>query len=136
MKPSLLLILFFLFSTVLVAQDDMRAYIEYTRIADSLFIGKEYPKAVKLYSAAFEAKGGQGKVKDRYKAASCWAILNNIDSAFWQLNRIAFRGRYLNVEEISKDSSFATLHNDKRWAAIIEQIKKNKTDFEEAPIIQ
>jgi hypothetical protein len=113
------------------AQDVVPAYIEFTRQADSLFKIKEFKKAAITYSKAFETNRGQGKVLDRYNAASSWALSNNYDSAFFQLYRIANMGGYSHYEVISVDPNLKEMHSDKRWQPLMEIIKQNKNKREE-----
>jgi hypothetical protein len=100
--------------------------------ADSLYKLNEFESAALEYSKAFESTGGKGKIKDRYNAACCWSLIENRDSAFYQLNRIAIQGKYTNHEEILSEKHFLFLHSDNRWKSLIETIKQNWKDFEEA----
>ena len=104
---------------------------EYDRlivIADSNFKSNNFRRAVNYYSNAFE-KNGLGRVKDRYKAAICYAKLNNFDSSFIQLIRISFAGKYSNYQEIIKEKSFDPLHEDPKWIGILDKIQKNSTEI-------
>ena len=112
-------------------KDVPKAYFDFIKKADSLFSIKKYGEAAAVYSRAFEATGGQGKVKDRYSAASCWALADNPDSAFYQLFRIAINGKYTKYEEIEKDPNLLSLHDDKRWESLIGIMKKTRQEIED-----
>ena len=93
--------------------------------ADSLFLEKNYKNALAAYKSVFEKNGDRGRVADRYKTAACWALLNNIDSAFGQLQRIAEKGKFDAYEIILHDNTFIILHDDVRWKPLLELVKKN-----------
>lgn len=94
--------------------------------ADFLYNIKEFKSSALTYTAAFRANGWTGTPNDRYNAACSWALANNLDSAFFQLNRIATRAKYMNYGHITTDSDLNSLHNDKRWKPLLEIIKQNK----------
>jgi hypothetical protein len=128
---KIILITFLIFSFAeSFSQQVSKAYEEYVQKADLLFNEKEYSKAAQLYSLAFDANGGLGKVRHRYKAAACWTQLSKPDSAFVQLNKIAGRGNFTDYELLSMDVDFMPLHNDPRWPVLIEKVRQNqvKTD--------
>jgi hypothetical protein len=102
---------------------------EYTLLvkrADSLYNAKDYPRSAQFYSKAFQSLGWKGMSNDRYNAACSWALANQPDSAFFQLNRIATKGGYKNYSHVSTDADLTSLHSDKRWSAVLELIRKNK----------
>jgi hypothetical protein len=101
------------------------SYFDLTEKADLLFKKENFTQAVEFYAQAFALNNDQGQVKHRYKAACCYAKLNKIDSAFFQLNRIAGAGKYYNYYEIESEKYLETLHHDKRWAVLIQHIKSN-----------
>ena len=123
---------FILISSVCLGQNIpiANSYSGIIKIADSLFKGKEYLKAATKYSEAFEKNRNKGMVKDRYSSACCWALLGNSDSAFSQLYRIAVQGKYANHDEVSYETKFSSLHNDKRWEPLIAIMKKTKWEIE------
>jgi len=107
-------------------------YTETVNKADSFFKSKEYITAASMYSNAFKANAGRGKIKDRYNAACCWALIGNPDSAFFQLYRIAIQGKYTNYEEFLKEPAFSSLHKDKRWEPLIAIMVKARKDIEDS----
>ncbi len=78
------------------------------------------------FSAAFKANGWIGISNDRYNAACSWALANNSDSSFFQLNRIATKANYMDYGHITTDPDLNSLHDDKRWKPLLEIIKQNK----------
>jgi hypothetical protein len=108
------------------AQTVVSKYISTTTAADSLFARKDYRAAVHLYDQAFKANNGLGKIGHRYKAAACYAQLNMADSAFSQLNTIAGKGKFSHYDMTAGDSSFEPLHNDPRWATLLNKILENR----------
>jgi hypothetical protein len=133
MKIKYLLLFFLLTPFKNNAQNNIpEEYLVFCKQADSLFKIKEYSRAALTYSKAFESFDGRGKIKDRYSAACCWALSNNSDSAFSQLYKIATKGRYSNFGKALGESSFVILHNDQRWTPLIELMKKNKEEFDDA----
>lgn len=99
-----------------------------TKEANQQRIDEHYEKAVKLYTKAFVANGDKAKVYDRYMLATCWTKLNNVDSAFLQLERIAFVGKFSHYDLIDGDVNLISLRSDKRWKVIIDKMKKNYKD--------
>jgi len=123
------IIVFFLFVTVFSqGQNTSTGYLAITSTADSLFFGKEYQSALNLYLKAFDLNNGLGKVGHRYRVAICWVVLNNYDSAFSQLYRIATIGKFSGYEFITVDPNFNPLHDDNRWKPLIELIWQNKKE--------
>jgi hypothetical protein len=108
-------------------------YTSHSDKADLLFKKKDFLNAVKEYSLAFASNNDLGKVLHRYRAASCWALLGNSDSAFYQLQKIANTGNFTQYELIAHDSNLLTLHTDKRWNTIIEKVKKNEATIFQYP---
>lgn len=101
-------------------------YLVNTAKADSFFSLKDYQKAVTIYEKAFEENNGLGKVGHRYKAASCFALLNIPDSAFFELDKIVKKGKFSHYEMIINDFSFESLYSDPRWNVILKAIEENK----------
>lgn len=115
----------FLSIAFFVNAQDMKVYLALTSRADSLYKQKRYNEAVIIYYQAFKTINDQGKVKDRYSAACCWALLNNADSAFSQLTRIATKGKYAAYYQITQDENLKTLHKDPRWGPLLKKVEEN-----------
>ena len=101
-------------------------YFVLVKKADSLHRVKDYKNAAFTYSSAFKTFGWTGYVNDRYNASCCWAIMGVIDSAFFNLERIASRANYSDYKRLISESSFIFLHNDYRWKQLLQVVKANK----------
>ena len=100
-------------------------YEQLTRKADSFFMLRQFSAAVKLYMIAFKNNSDRGQVAHRYKAACCYTQLNEADSAFEQLFRIADKGNYYNYIEIQDERYLMPLQKDNRWTTLLKLIKSN-----------
>ena len=98
--------------------------------ADSLYNAGNYKVSALTYSEAFKANDWTGLSNDRYNSACSWALANNSDSSFFQLDRIATKANYMNYGHITTDPDLNSLHNDKRWIPLLEIIKQNKEKAE------
>jgi hypothetical protein len=107
-----------------------KEYLEYVNKAESFLEKKEYSASAFNYSKAFEANNGLGKIQDRYKAACCWALLNNNDSAFYQLFRIIKVPTYTEYEKFESEKALVSLHSDIRWNTVINKLKFNRENIE------
>ena len=93
---------------------------------------KDYKSSALNYSKAFSLNG-LGFDDDRYNAACSWALTENIDSAFYYLNKVTFRENnkgYSNYDHITKDTDLTSLYKDSRWEPLLIQVKANKTEIE------
>ncbi|TAJ54182.1 MAG: hypothetical protein EPO58_09295 [Chitinophagaceae bacterium] len=126
MRCIILTIFLLAFKVTLFSQLPLKEYEDSTAKAYKLFQKKKYAEAVSIYSKTFILNAGMGKVIDRYRTASCWALLNNSDSAFFHLDKIAGKGKFGEFELISADYNFLGLQKDPRWEIIMEKIKLNK----------
>jgi len=130
MKNLALFTVFNLFIFSGMFGQDLVKYNELVKEALSFYESKEYLKSGQKYSEAFAVVDDRGIVNDRYNAACSWALANEIDSAFVQLFRIAEKGNYTNLGDITTDPDLKSLHNDKRWSEVIEFVKSNKEKAE------
>ena len=105
-------------------------YYNLVKKADSLHNTKDFKASALTYSAAFKANGWTAISNDRYNAACSWALANNSDSSFFQLNRIATKANYINYGHITTDPDLNSLHEDLRWKPLLEIIKQNKEKAE------
>lgn len=107
-----------------------KEYYSNLSIADSLSQLKEYSKATEYLNKAFESFGWRGTAADRFKAARIFALANNVDSSFKNLERLCNQS-YINYLKITNDAAFNDLKaKDKiRFDTIIECIKKNKDEI-------
>ena len=123
----------FLFACFISTQVSLGQSVEYYNLvkkADSLHNTKDFKASALTYSAAFKANGWTALSNDRYNAACSWALANNSDSSFFQLNRIATKANYINYGHITTDPDLNSLHEDLRWKPLLEIIKQNKEKAE------
>ena len=105
-------------------------YTNLVKTADSLYKAKDFHRSALTYSAAFKANGWMAMSDDRYNAACSWALANNSDSSFFQLNRIATKANYTSYAHITTDPDLKSLHNDNRWKPLLDLIKQNNEKSE------
>lgn len=105
------------------AQSTIQQYDKLAEQADKLFFKKEYKKAVELYQTAIKTNNDQARVKHRYRLAAAWTALSMPDSAFIQLYRIVEKGNFSEIALLEKDIDFFSLHEDKRWKALLERMR-------------
>ncbi|HQW00396.1 MAG TPA: hypothetical protein PLZ91_08730, partial [Bacteroidia bacterium] len=98
--------------------------------ADSLYRIQNYKESAIEYSKAFKTFGWKGYLVDRYNAACSWALANEVDSALFQLNIIVKKMNYKDYNDIVTDPDLTSLHSDKRWNELLEEIKSNKEKAE------
>lgn len=121
-----LLALFCLFFHKIIGQNEVPVkYTALVKSADSLLQTKMYLSAAHTYSLAFKSFQGKGFIPDRYQAAKAWAMAKVIDSAFVQLEKIVFRGKFDDYFTMQADSAFQRLKTDKRWAPLLAAVRKN-----------
>ena len=126
MKKSIICLTCVIATQLLFGQASSPEYKSFIRKADSLYKLKEYKNSAQNYSLAFKTLAWKGLVADRYNAARSWTLANIPDSAFFCLERIVNKGYYSSYDEIVLEEDFNTLHSDKRWQPLIDQIKRNK----------
>jgi acetyl esterase/lipase len=88
---------------------------------------KLFSNAKKTFSLALQKSGGTVPDYERTTAAFSWALMNNNDSAFFQLQTIANTkgvvfGTY---NSIRTSTILSSLHNDNRWKPLLDKIYKN-----------
>ena len=130
MKKSIPVLFLVFINTLVFSQDTPPEYDLYIQKADSFFERKDFKNAASNYSEAFKVNYWRGSLYSRYKAATAWTLISNLDSAFYQLKRISTRSKASYYDDFISDSSFISLHQDERWISIIET-EKQKKEFEE-----
>ena len=110
-----------LISAISVAQTTSIQYDNLVKKADRFYRTKNYKSAAVTYTLAFKSNGWKAPVTDRYNAACAWALANMPDSAFYQLHRIV---DYIDYQQITTDHDLNTLHTDKRWKPLLENIQQ------------
>lgn len=126
MKKITNLILLILTTSVSFGQNPSNEYYKLVTKADSLYEAKDYLNSGLVYSRAFEIKGWKIRANDRYNAACSWALAKVPDSSFYQLESKEIKRSYTNYDHTIIDEDLASLHNDKRWAAFLKEVKRNK----------
>lgn len=125
MKQAIAITGFILCSIAVYGQQSPEKYEAMIQVADSFYQRSMWAAAAKQYLQSFEANGGSGKVRDRYKAAVCLTLSGDNEQALDQLERIAFKGGFSNYEMLEKDPVFFPLKNISRWRKIVDKVKEN-----------
>jgi hypothetical protein len=104
-------------------------YLKYIHEGDSLCNEKNYLEAARRYTAcaALIYKGKPIHTPGSYyNATCCWALVGEIDSAFYHLNGLIknFKHHRLN-KNVEEDTTMNAMHSDPRWEVAINEIKKN-----------
>src|SRR5690606_20346939 len=73
--------------------------------------------------------GWAGYLPDRLNAARAWAMAGVLDSAFFNLIRIAEKLDYGNQEELHSDRYFHSMRSDGRWSVLSERVEKNSYSY-------
>ena len=113
-----------------MGQQPPAIYFHLVSIADSLQRANDFKAASTTYTAAFDAFKGKGFVNDRYKAACAYARIGNIDSAYYNLFRIANKGGWSEYDFLISDSDLFVLHADGRWNKLVNKVRENKAQTE------
>ena len=124
MKPSVFLLFFLCIAVFGFTQTP--EYQLLVKKADSLYNAHQYKASGITYSEAFKINQWKGVPIDRYNAACSWAMADNLDSAFFQLNLIAVGAGFSDYEHIIKDYDLSSLRTDARWQPLLEIIKRNQ----------
>lgn len=126
MKNFILLLLLGLLWAQTGYTQDQEKYAELIKVAEKQYDEKAFQSSAETYSAAFVALGNKGYITDRYNAACSWALVNQADSAFVQLLKIAKGGYYTNYNHLTVDSDLSSLYNDPRWEEVKKLVMANK----------
>jgi hypothetical protein len=129
MKPLLYIAVIFV-GHICYGQQMLRPPTEYysnLAIADSLSEQKEYVKATHHFNLAFESFDWRGTPADRFKAAKIFALANNFDSAFKNIERL-WKQQYINYLKITTDPTFHSVRqiDPLRFDTLIRHIQSNK----------
>lgn len=116
-----------MFISLCISQE---AYTSYIKHANSLYSSKKYSESGKMFLNAFKTLSPSASFDERitihhFNAACSFALAKENDSAFKVLNIMVDKGKYANVSQISNDKDLISLHADKRWNPLIQQIKAN-----------
>lgn len=103
----------------------IECYDKLTNRADSFYLKKDFSNAILLYSTAFKLNDDKGKVKHRLNSACCYVQLNDFNSAFEELNRIVFVGKFYNAYTLTSSDCLKPLQKDARWKPLLDEMIKN-----------
>ncbi len=112
------------------SQDNRVKYDSLIIIAYQAYEAKDYQLSATSFSNAFKELGWKAIFFHRYGAACSWALVNNSDSSFFQLNNLANKRNYSNYSQLTTDQDLISLHSDKRWEPLIAKVLANKTETE------
>ncbi len=126
MKVTVFSFTIILFTTLAIGQKMPQDYFVLVKIADSLYNAHDYKNSANKYSEAFKSNGWLALSNHRYNAACSWALAGVSDSAFFQLEILAAKLNYTKYWHIISDPDLNSLHEDKRWVSLLENIKQNK----------
>lgn len=101
-------------STAALAQSAAEAYAKYD--------AKDYKGSALLYEKVL--KDGKGNSSDHYNAACSWALAGDKDKAFAHLSQAIEKG-WLDIKHLKQDSDLNSLHSDKRWEKLVQQLQVN-----------
>ncbi|MBC5992879.1 hypothetical protein H8S84_08540 [Pontibacter sp. SD6] len=74
-------------------------------------------------------QAGKGSASDHYNAACSWALAGNKNKAFAHLEQAIAKG-YLAVAHWQKDTDLSSLHADKRWPKLVDDLKRSVAAIE------
>ncbi len=126
MKLTTFVFAFLISTTFLTAQINQHSYDVLIRKADSLYQVKDFKNSALAFSSAFKNADSKITINHRYNAACSYALANNPDSAFFNLNYIASEMNYSKFGHIKSDPDLKSLYSDIRWVPLIEIVKANK----------
>ncbi|WP_239022870.1 TPR end-of-group domain-containing protein [Pontibacter mangrovi] len=95
--------------------------------ASAKYDAKEYKASGEVYEKAF-AKG-KGSTTDYYNAACSWALAGNKNKAMAYLQQAVEQG-YSNLSHLKQDADLNSLHGDKRWKALVQELEKKVAAIE------
>jgi len=112
----------FLLSLLLTCSVSAVALAQSVAEADAKYEAKDYKGSGQLYDQVL--KDGKGSSTDHYNAACSWALAADKNNAFAHLGKAIDKG-YLNISHLKQDSDLNSLHSDKRWQTLVQQLQAN-----------
>jgi len=129
LPPLIISIALLIFSLQTYSQD----YKQLHKSADSLYKTKDYQKAARLYlESAAIADFNLQKRGSLYRAASCYSLTGNRDSAFIIL-RMSIHAGYSDKEHLLQDKDLDALRAEKEWDQLVRSVKEEKKVLNKAP---
>lgn len=117
----LLSVLLFFTQTSAQLKEDWR------KIADSLYKAKQYPGAAKYYLLTADNENLRALKKSHYyNAACCFALDGDKEKALTYLKLSVFQLGYKNLDHLQNDSDLNSLHEEKEWREIIQNLQGQK----------
>ncbi|HEY4482427.1 MAG TPA: DUF6624 domain-containing protein [Candidatus Brocadiaceae bacterium] len=128
MKKHLFILGFLLAGFAAVGQTISQEYRFLIKRADSLYNKKEFKNSAQTFATAFrvDVPAGMMMISHRYKAARAWSMANYVDSAFAVLEPLVAKRFYADYSEISTDPDLNSLHADKRWQPLLNDVIREK----------
>ncbi|HPS62014.1 MAG TPA: alpha/beta hydrolase [Bacteroidales bacterium] len=126
MKTTAFMLAILMTTVSLFGQNNNRNYDVLITKADSLYRKADYKKSALAFSDAFKVPDAKITMNHRYNAACSYALANNADSAFANLNYIATFMNYTRYSHIISDPDLKSLYADGRWNPLMELVKINK----------
>lgn len=127
---SVFLIYLFFCSAKLHAQTS--AYDSLIVKAKEYYAAKNYFQSAITYNKAFKILGGKGYPEDRYNAARSWARANVKDSVFINLNKLADKTEFLELNVLQTDKAFMLLHEEKQWKELLKKINPHNEVYNDS----
>ena len=124
---SIIIFTILILTSLLHGQTNPQLYDLLIKNADSLYKVKQYKNSGIMYSSAFEVLKGKGVIKDRCTAARSWALSNEPDSAFKNLDKIIRKRLFTEYDKLETEEDFINLHSDSRWKALIDTMNFHKS---------
>lgn len=100
--------------------------------AKEYYAVKNYFQSAITYNKAFKILGGKGYPEDRYGAARSWARANVKDSVFINLNKLADKTEFLELNVLQTDKAFMLLHEEKQWKELLKKINPNNEVYNDS----
>ncbi|ARS37359.1 DUF6624 domain-containing protein [Pontibacter actiniarum] len=114
-------------TALLVASMAVAASAQSVGEANAKYDAKEYKASGQLYDKAL-AKG-KANPADYYNAACSWALAGDKNKAFGYLGKAVNTG-WSNLAHLKQDADLNSLHQDKRWAALVQGLEKKVAALE------
>lgn len=95
--------------------------------ASAMYNAKDYKASGELYDKAL-AKG-KGTATDYYNAACSWALAGDKKKALAHLQQAVAEG-YTNLSHLKQDADLNSLHQEKRWATLVQDLEKKVAALE------
>lgn len=126
MKYTLILTIVIFTTLKLSAQNTFlpaKTYLDHNQRAIKYKDQKQYLKSALSFDSLFKENKGNSVTRDKYIAASSWALAGNPDKAFNYLTQYLKEIQTFHLEFLDQDEELKSLHTDPRWQPLINQSK-------------